>query len=154
MENYISPREIDGPVKRKLIETLNRFIRCLRSVYNIHNMMTGSHSYKSYHYKGEAADGHKGKFDEDRRPSIPDENILIENLMKIVDKKDKSLFEQAIIARLVGFGGVGMYPNWIPNSGLHTDLREEHLAWIGLNKEKLQETIKKTKESQVYVYLV
>ena len=153
MKNYISTREIDGPVKRKLIETLNFFIRCLRSQYFIHYMMTGSHSEKSYHYKGEAADGHIGKSDKNRRPNIPDENILIENLMRMVNKKEKSLFEQAIIAWLCGFGGVGMYPYWNPRSGLHTDLRKEDLAWIGLNKKKLKKAIKKAKGKQVYIYL-
>ena len=116
--------------------------------------MTGSHSKKSYHYKGLAADGYIGQYDDERRPTIPDENFLIENLMEIVNKENKSLFEQAIIARLVGFGGVGMYPNWTPRSGLHTDLRAQKLAWIGLNKKKLQKMINESKDSQIYVYLI
>ncbi len=155
MKNYISNREIDGPVKDKLIETLNRFIRVLRSTFSIHCMMTGGHSPKSYHFKGTAADGHKGRFAADRRPSRADEVLLLENLMKIIHSKDKSIFEQAILSRLSGFTGIGIYPNWTPAPGLHQDLRPKPLTWIGLNREKLQKELDKTKEGeQVYIYLV
>jgi len=155
MASYISKAEIDGPVKPKLIETLNRFIRCLRSTFSIHCMMKGGHSPHSYHFKGTAADGHKGKFAAGRRPSRADEVLLLENLMKIINSENKSIFEQAILSRLSGFNGVGIYPNWTPQSGLHQDLRPNPLAWIGLNREALQKEIDKTKEGhQVYIYLV
>jgi len=152
--DYISENEIDGDVKPILIKAYNRFIRVLRSVFNIHCFTKGAHSKKSMHYKGLAGDGHKGNYAESRRPTIEDENILIENLMKIIHKKDKSIFEQAVLAKLSGFEGIGIYPDWYPKAGLHCDMRDNSLAWVGLNAEKLRKKLEKTKDSQIYVYLV
>jgi hypothetical protein len=63
------------------------------------------------------------------------------------------LFEQAIIARLVGFKGIGVYPDWKPKGGLHLDLRKKNLFWIGLNREKLLKKIKNSKKETIYFYL-
>ena len=158
MEGYLTPAEIDGEIKPKLEKRLNTFIRALRSLFSIHCMMTGKHSKRSYHYKGLAADGHKGRFKLERRPTDEDINLMAINLQNLINKPKKTLFEQAVIARLCGFNGVGMYPHWYPKPGLHVDLRspEEACSWIGLNKDKLKKIIKESddKESQIYLYLV
>jgi hypothetical protein len=151
--NYVTESEIDGDVKPKTISTTNRFIRCIRSIFRINLFTKGKHAPKSYHYVGMALDGQIGKFDSSRQPTAFDEAKLLCELMKIISKPEKSIFEQAIVARLSGFAGVGIYPDWNPKAGLHLDIRETPIAWIGLNKEKLQELIDKTSTEQVYIYL-
>lgn len=156
--NYIGKNEIDGEVSPVLINMLNRFIRGLRSVFKIYYFTKGTHSKKSMHSTkpGKAADGQKGKFDEKRKPTSEDIQFMATELNKIVNKPDKTLFEEAVIAKLAGATGIGMYPDWTPAPGLHLDIRDKDkaLTWIGLNKEKAQEKIDETSGSQVYFYLV
>lgn len=151
--SFISSKEIDGDVKPLLIETFDRFIRILRSVFFVHCFTKGKHSKRSYHYKGLAGDGHKGAFKPDRIPNAYDEFVLIDNLTNLIYKENKSIFEQAILARLSGFKGVGIYPNWKPSSGLHLDLRDDELAWIAFNVDYLRKLLENVKSDQVYIYL-
>jgi hypothetical protein len=150
---YISDNEIDGNVKDKLLKLINGFIRCLRSIFYIHYFVKGEHSEDSYHLEGKAADGHKGEFRDDRQPNMIDVQIMASNLRKIIDKKDKSLFEQAIIARLRGLSGIGIYPHWKPIGGLHLDIRDEPLCWLGLSKDKVKKELEDQEGKQVYFYL-
>ena len=158
-KDYISAAELDGPIKPFLHKTLNRFIRALRSVFSVHCFMTGGHSKNSYHYKGLAADGHKGSFSPDRKPTDADIQIMASNLRDLLAKVDKTLFEQAVLARIAGFSGIGMYPDWKPTGGLHLDCRETNypitntIAWLGLNKAKLKQKIDESKSDQIYIYL-
>ena len=151
--SYIQPNEIDGAVEPKLMRIMNGFIRCLRSVFYIHFFVGGSHNMNSYHYKGMAADGHIGRFVESRKPNDADIQIMASNMRKLVDKENKTIFEQAIIARLRGVSGVGMYPHWHPRSGLHVDVRKQELAWVGLNRDELDQELKRQKTKQIYIYL-
>jgi len=152
-QGYITDSEIDGKVSPRLIDDFNLFIRALRSVFYIHCFTKGKHSANSYHYKGLAGDGHKGEFRKERETTFADEYVIMDNLRKLLRKEKKTIFEQAILARLVGFKGIGIYPNWKPKAGLHLDLRENNLFWIGLNKEKLLKKIKNSKKKTVYIYL-
>jgi hypothetical protein len=152
--SYIIQREIDGDVETKLLKVLNGVIRCFRSVFHIHFMVGGSHNPNSYHYKGMAADGHKGRYVASRRANDADIQIMATNLKRLLDKPNKSVFEQAIIARLRGMQGVGMYPHWKPAAGLHLDVREKPLAWVGLSRDEILKKLKKTNGKQVYFYLV
>ena len=176
MSGYIANSEIDGKISAKLLTVLNRFIGALRSVFHVHCMTKGVHSKKSYHYLGMACDGHKGKFKADRKPTDEDIIFLANNLQRLINKPDKTIFEQAIIAKLSGFNGIGMYPHWKPVGGLHTDLRPftNAITWIGLNKKKtmdlifdknelqelvsdkkqLQKLLDKFEGEQVYIYLI
>ena len=108
---YISNSEIDGKIEPKLLIVLNRFIGALRSIFHVHYMTKGAHSKKSYHYLGMACDGHKGNSKEDRKPTDTDIIFLADNLQKLINKPDKTIFEQAILAKLSGFSGIGMYPD-------------------------------------------
>lgn len=150
---YITDSEIDGKVSPHLIDVFNLFIRALRSVFYIHCFTKGKHSANSYHYKGLAGDGHKGEFRKERETTFADEYVIMDNLRELLRKEKKTIFEQAILARLVGFKGIGIYPNWKPKAGLHLDLRENNLFWIGLNKEKLLKKIKNSKKETIYIYL-
>jgi len=151
--SYITPNEIDGKIQDKLLKTYNRFIGALRSVFHIHMMRGGTHTPKSYHYLGMAGDGHMGDFRGDRRPTDMDVQIIADNLQKLINKEDKTLFEQAIIAKLAGFNGIGMYPHWTPTGGLHCDIRPYSVAWIGIDKEEAQRKILKSKTNKIYIYL-
>lgn len=53
---------------------------------------------------------------------------------------DKSNMSKAFeIAKKAGFTGVGLYPDWLPQAGLHLDTRNTTLAtWGGINKNGLQ----------------
>ena len=155
-KNYISDIEIDGDVSETLLRKLNGFIRSIRSVFSIHCFTKGVHGKHSQHYKkpGLAVDGHLVKFDINRTPNFFDIKTIDEELRKLIDKQDKTVFEQAIIARLCGFTGIGIYLNWTPAPGLHLDIRKDKpIVWVGLNKKKLQKKINETDGSQVYVYL-
>lgn len=158
MDNYISPGEIDGAVNPLLLKTVNRFIRALKAVFHIHCMTKGQHSKDSYHYKGLAVDGHAGKFDLLRKPTDIDIQIMAGNLQDLINKEQKTLFEQACLARIAGFAGIGMYVHWQPVGGLHLDLRDSRplrktVFWIGLNKQRLQQEIDRTTGDQVYIYV-
>lgn len=154
---YITKAEIDGNISRKLLRRMDCFIAAIRSIFSIHHMASGSHTVKSYHYKDpcEAADGHTVKEDFSRKPTDEDIEIMAGNLTKLVNKPNKTLFEQAVIARLCGFHGIGMYPNWKPKPGLHLDIRpvENATFWLGFNKAKLQKLIDESDEEQIYFYL-
>jgi len=153
-KNYITDSEIDGEVSEILLSKLNSFIRSIRSKFSIHCFTKGGHSENSQHYLGRAADGHLIEFDKERSPNFFDVKTMDEELKKLLNKEDKTIFEQAVIARLHGFTGVGMYPDWKPAPGLHLDIRKENpIVWVGLNKKKLQKKIDSTSGSQVYVYL-
>jgi hypothetical protein len=151
--SYITPQELDGAVQPKLLRVLNGFIRCIRSVFYVHFFVGGSHNPDSYHYRGEAADGHIGRFVESRKPNDADIQIMAGNMRKLVDKENKTLFEQAIVARLRGMQGVGMYPHWKPAGGLHLDVRKYNISWVGLDRDKLQHELERQKTNQIYVYL-
>jgi len=48
-----------------------------------------------------------------------------------------------ILARSLGFTGIGVYPDWKPYPGLHLDVREDKVigkpaAWAGINKNNKQ----------------
>jgi len=123
-------------------------------------MMTGRHSKKSYHYKGLAVDGQVGAFKKDRVSTIDDRNVLMHNLIELLHKEDKSIYEQSIIARLSGFRGVGIYPHHKRNGrlypSLHGDCRKVNLAWVGLSVKEVEKQIeeaKKKNETQIYIYL-
>ena len=158
ISNYISDNEKDGDISLKLLTIFNRFIGALRSYFHIHCFCKGKHSKSSYHYKDpcEAGDGHIGKFVKSRKPTDQDIDVIALNLRKLINKEKKSIFEQAILAKLSGFSGIGMYPDWNPRSGLHLDIRDHNksVIWIGLNKDKLQKKINETDGNQVYVYLI
>lgn len=152
---YIAESEIDGDIQPKLLRRLDCFIAAIRSIFSIHHMASGTHADDSYHYKGMAADGHRIKDDFDRKPSDEDIQIMADNMTKLINKPNKTIFEQACIARLSGFSGIGIYPHWYPKPGLHLDIRpvEKTEFWIGLNKDILKKEINKTEENQIYIYL-
>jgi hypothetical protein len=37
--------------------------------------------------------------------------------------------EAVKLARLAGFGGIGVYPHWLPSPGLHLDVRDQEARW-------------------------
>ena len=153
MDNYISESEIDGNVKQRFIVVLGRFIRLLRSVYNIHCFFKGVHAKHSQHYKGLAADGHIGKFQEDREPTADDLFVINSNLTRLINKKNKSLFEQALLFYLSNPypKGIGLYPHW-KHPGLHTDIRDNNCFWIALDRKRIIKELKEQKGNQVYFY--
>lgn len=161
MLRYILPKEIDGSVSNKMLRALDRFISTIGRVFQIHSMTKGSHSKNSAHYRGLAADGSAGEWRPDRVPSDTDKAIIQENLQRLMAKRDKDLFEQAIIAKLAGFERIGMYPNW-SKPGLHLDVAttadgyQSPLAWVGVNVHNAENAIRKAQEAgatQVYFYI-
>lgn len=60
------------------------------------------------------------------------------------------LFEIAIVARQMGFKGVGMYPYW-NDPGLHLDLRTNPTYWFQDNLSHWTEEEKKTGKKYVYI---
>ena len=73
----------------------------------VHCIMAGKHSKNSYHYKGEAVDGHFAGLD---------------------------LLQQVFIGFKAGFKGIGYYPHW-NSKGVHFDIRDQaHVStWFRLN---------------------
>ena len=151
--SYITPNELDGEVNTKLLKILNGVVRCLRSVFHFHCFVKGNHAPNGYHPKGEATDGHKGSFRAERKPNDYDIQIIAGNLRKLIDKPDKTIFEQAVIAYLRGICGVGIYPHWKPRPGLHMDIRENKLVWLGLSRKQVMKELEKQEGSQIYFYL-
>ena len=87
----------------------------------VHDINLGEHSEDSFHYSGEAIDGHFKKL---------------------------TLAQMFYCAQLAGFKGIGAYgcDAW-DNPGIHADVREQvhQLVWYGWEDEvwdaKLQETV-------------
>ena len=42
------------------------------------------------------------------------------------------------IAERVGFGGIGLYPHWLPRPGLHLDDRETKARWGAIKRDNAQ----------------
>lgn len=42
------------------------------------------------------------------------------------------------LAELCGFGGIGLYPDWTPHSGLHLDIGPAGRRWSGIKVEGKQ----------------
>ncbi len=158
MMRYISKNEIDGDVKPLLLRVASRFIGLLGSVFNINYMMKGRHGKRSAHGEGLALDGNAGGHVTGRKPTNDDLGVAMDNLIKLVHKKNKTLFEQAVIARLAGFTGIGLYPHW-SKPGLHLDVSENETfrprpnVWIGLSRRQLELSLSETDSSQIYVYM-
>lgn len=155
---FISKNEIDGKVSDILLKTASRFIGLLGSVFNINYMMKGRHGKRSAHGEGLALDGNAGGHVEGREPTEEDMLAVFTNLQELLQKKNKTLFEQAVIARLSGFTGIGIYPHW-KKPGLHLDVsgnetfRPRPKAWFGLSRDVLEKKLKETKSSQIYVFM-
>lgn len=156
---YIKDYEIDGDVKPFFLKIVDRFISCIGSVVKIHNFTSGKHSTASAHYKGVAGDMSQIKLDSARVPSDADIAYMTDKFRELIMKPDKDLFEQAIIARLCGAEGIGIYPYWA-KSGLHLDAEKSNrrpLAWVGVDvrscEGKLEDAKEKNQEN-VYFYLI
>jgi hypothetical protein len=156
MKNYITQSEVDGAVKDELLQKCNKFIASIGAKFKIHCMTKGVHSKDSAHYKGEALDGSVVKLAPDRMPDDIQCSELHHALDELILKPNKSLFEQACIALLCRFSGIGMYPHWSLR-GLHLDISNDKtkrpLQWIGLNKKKVQKLIDNEESDQIYIYL-
>jgi hypothetical protein len=155
MRNYITEKEMDGEISTSLLYKLNFFIRTIGYIFRIHCFTKGIHSKNSVHPEGLACDGSAVRPATDRFPDELDTRNLHNRLDELLIKRDKSLFEQAVLAYLCDFSGIGMYPHWALK-GLHLDISEKDnrpLQWIGLNKSKVQKEIEKTEGSQIYIYL-
>ena len=155
MKSYITEKEIDGEISTTLFYKVNFFIRVIGYVFKIHCFTKGIHSKNSVHPEGLACDGSAIKPDTNRFADEIDISNIHNKLNELLLKKDKSLFEQALLAYLCDFSGIGMYPDW-GLKGLHLDISEKNdrpLQWIGLNKHKTQKLIDKTDGEQIYIYL-
>ena len=156
---YIKEHEIDGDVKPFFLKIIDRFISCIGSVVKIHNFTQGTHSKNSAHYQGLAGDMSKVRLDIMRVPSDSDIAFMTDKFKELVMKPDKDLFEQAIIAKLCGAEGIGIYPYW-GKPGLHLDAERSNrrpLAWIGVDVRTCESRLEDAKEknqSNVYFYLI
>lgn len=93
-------------VNEDLVIKLQQIRHCANSPLIIHCATQGLHSPNSLHYKGLACDFHI---------------------------KGLSLLDQYLIAeKIIGCGGIGLYPQWRPEAGLHIDLRYSYIGarWI------------------------
>ena len=75
-----------------------------QGAFIIHDINQGGHSANSYHYSGQAIDGHF---------------------------RGLTLYQAAILLFKFQFGGIGVYPDW-EHKGIHADIRDqEHTStWV------------------------
>lgn len=151
---YIKDYEIDGDVDQSFLKIVDRFISCIGSVVKILCFTDGNHSKDSAHYEGLAADVKKIRLDPMRIPSDGDIAFMTDRFKELILKPNKSLFEQAIIAKFSGADGVGIYP-W----GLHIDKKktDRPLEWFGVDIATCESKLKDAKEKNhenVYFYLL
>jgi len=103
-------------VKYELMERLDWAVNTAKLYYGvkdgafvIHCITTGKHKENSYHYSGDAIDGHF---------------------------QGLTLLQTYITLSRAGFTAIGIYPEW-EHPGVHLDIRNQnHLStWVGYYKE-------------------
>lgn len=100
----------------KMISIAKKEFGNSKGIFIIHDINLGKHSEDSLHYQGKAIDGH---------------------FMGL------NLYETVMLGVMVGFKGIGYYPDW-NHKGAHLDIRDiSHvLMWYHENGEYIYDTSK------------